>query len=146
MYTFSISKLATKELAEVVPDLQYSGPVKLTKGLHKLASQLMFLLYTEYGSISGLPDIGLSVKQRLGSVSMSETSVVSQIVSDIAGEARRQLANLTRGLPDDERVGEVDIQAVDILDFDELKVSISISSASGSAAVYDMTLIAGALS
>lgn len=140
MYALAITELATRQPLDVVLDLQPSGGASLVTGLHKLASQAIFLLMTEQSSIVGMPGYGVDLVSRLGSVVLSETVAVTNLIGAAMSDLNSQLADLTNGLPDDEAIGSATLQLVNFPAPDQLYVSLLLVSRAGDEAVYNLSL------
>lgn len=140
MYALAINELATRQPLDVVLDLQPSGGARLVRGLHKLASQAIFLLMTEQSSIAGMPGYGVDLVSRLGSVVLSETVAVTNLIGAAMSDLNSQLADLTSGLPDDEAIGSATLQLINFPAPDQLYVSLLLVSRAGDEAVYNLSL------
>lgn len=141
MFALAISPLATRQSEPVIPELwNPQGQVQLVYGLHKLLSQAVFLILTETNSIAGLPGYGLSLQSRLSQISLAEINQVQNILSQATADLSRQLLSLQQGLPLDEQLGSLTLDAIQVLEPDLLVVNISIASQAGNNANYSLNL------
>lgn len=143
MLSPAISNLATRQLQRVIPDLNFAGDGQAyyTEGLHKLLSQAVFLLLTDRGSIAGVPDLGLDVRDRLSTISLTELQTVDRILSEITRDLQLQLEVLTSNAPDDERVESLLLTSFSVVGVSELQVNLSLTSVAGEQASYTTSLI-----
>ena len=139
MYSLAISGLATNQPTDVKPLLRHPAS-RLVTGLHKLASQAIFLLLTEQGSVAGLRGYGVNVVARLGGISLLETRAIDNIVSELSSQLADQLRRLTLNKPDSERLKSLSVKAIRVENSDLLYVELELESAAGEQAIYDLSL------
>lgn len=114
---------------------------RLPTGLDKLVQQVLFLLLTEVDSIEGLPGVGASPFSAMTTLCIEgDLTEVNSIVGEAAENIRKQLSVLqSPSSQDDERLGALDLQAVDYdRNSGDLVIEISIQSAAGDSAVYKL--------
>lgn len=142
MKTISLLPLATGDATEVQFTLFASGKPQLTTGLQKLMQAAAFFVLTAKGSIPTYPDFGNSQVTALSwtQISLQQTyESLSSSVSELTTELTDYLAASTAALPDDERLGTLEITMISGND-DQLVLRLFLTSAAGESAIYDYNL------
>ena len=141
MKSLKIFGLAGSIANDVVFSLVDGGSAFLCEGLHKLLQMSVMYIMTGYGTIPSMPTFGnkhISALVPQNSVTVLASDELDNSFGQLQLDLLNYLKTQTRGLPLTEQPGELLIDYEQIAD--RLTVKVSLTSAAGVAAVYNLSL------